>query len=209
MSSHRSTLARSLVGVGDTRAARNVSDEEVDLARSWGAPRALGIALTTAGFVHAGRAGVPFCEEAIEVLRPSASRVRLGWAHVELGARLEELGRASAARERFGDALAIADSCGATALDQAARNGLRSTGARPRRGALTGPGALTPAERRVIELAASGRTNPEIAEHLFVGRKTVEFHLSNAYRKLGVSRREHLVEVLREGGPRGSLIEGH
>jgi DNA-binding CsgD family transcriptional regulator len=56
--------------------------------------------------------------------------------------------------------------------------------------------ALTPTELRVVRLAAEGATNREIAHQLFVTLKTVEGHLSRAYTKLGVKRREQLSGVL-------------
>ena len=49
---------------------------------------------------------------------------------------------------------------------------------------------LTETERRVAELAGQGRTNKQIAAELFMGLSTVEAHLSNVYRKLGVRRAE-------------------
>ncbi|MFF2045475.1 AAA family ATPase [Kitasatospora sp. NPDC058170] len=52
--------------------------------------------------------------------------------------------------------------------------------------------ALTAHERRVAELAANGLSNREIAERLTVTQRTVEFHLTNVYRKLGISRRTQL-----------------
>jgi DNA-binding CsgD family transcriptional regulator len=52
--------------------------------------------------------------------------------------------------------------------------------------------ALTASERRVAALAADGQTNREIAQALFVTPKTVELHLRNAYRKLGVGSRREL-----------------
>lgn len=52
---------------------------------------------------------------------------------------------------------------------------------------------LTGSERRVAALAADGRTNREIAAALFVTVRTVESHLSNAYRKLGVQTRTDLL----------------
>jgi DNA-binding NarL/FixJ family response regulator len=55
---------------------------------------------------------------------------------------------------------------------------------------------LTPGERRVAELAASGETNRQIAQKLFVTVKAVEWHLSNAYRKLGISSRAGLAKAL-------------
>lgn len=56
--------------------------------------------------------------------------------------------------------------------------------------------SLTPSERRVAYLAAGGKTNPEIAQHLYVSRKTVESHLRSIYRKLDISSREHLAGKL-------------
>ena len=51
---------------------------------------------------------------------------------------------------------------------------------------------LTASERRVAELAAEGLSNPEIAQALFVTRKTVETHLGHVYRKLDISGRGEL-----------------
>lgn len=56
--------------------------------------------------------------------------------------------------------------------------------------------ALTPAERRVAELAVSGLSNRDIAACLFVTVKTVEFHLSRVYRKLGASARGELTALI-------------
>lgn len=57
-------------------------------------------------------------------------------------------------------------------------------------------GRLTPAELRVATLAAAGLSNREIAARLFVTLKTVEFHLSGCFRKLGVTTRHALAELL-------------
>ncbi|HEX7264032.1 MAG TPA: AAA family ATPase [Candidatus Dormibacteraeota bacterium] len=55
---------------------------------------------------------------------------------------------------------------------------------------------LSVTEQRVAELAASGRTNPEIAAGLFMSRKTVEANLAKAYRKLGIQTRMQLKDAL-------------
>jgi DNA-binding CsgD family transcriptional regulator len=60
----------------------------------------------------------------------------------------------------------------------------------------TGVAALTPSERRIATLAAEGRSNREIAQALFLTVKTVETHLSNAYRKLDIRSRRELPEAL-------------
>ncbi len=60
---------------------------------------------------------------------------------------------------------------------------------------------LTPGERRVAELVAAGRTNREVADHLFVTVRAVEVHLTSTYRKLGVRSRTELAGKLsRTGG---------
>ena len=74
---------------------------------------------------------------------------------------------------------------------------LRATGARPRRPALSGVDALSPQERRVAAMATEGLSNREIAEALFLTRRTVEMHLTGAYRKLDVSGRGELPAALR------------
>ncbi len=73
---------------------------------------------------------------------------------------------------------------------------LHAAGARPRSSALSGVESLTASERRVAGLAADGGTNRDIAQALFVTPKTVEVHLSNAYRKLGVRSRRELAGAL-------------
>ena len=58
---------------------------------------------------------------------------------------------------------------------------------------------MTPSERRIADLAAGGRSNPEIARALFVTPKTVEYHLRNVYRKLDIQGRRQLGASPRRG----------
>jgi DNA-binding CsgD family transcriptional regulator len=55
---------------------------------------------------------------------------------------------------------------------------------------------LTATERRVAAMAAEGMSNRGIAQALFVSEKTIETHLGNAYRKLGINARTHLTDAL-------------
>jgi DNA-binding NarL/FixJ family response regulator len=81
----------------------------------------------------------------------------------------------------------LARQCGASALVAHARTELQAAGARPRAVGRFGVDALTPSERGVSALAVEGLTNPEIAQTRFVTVRTVEMHLSTAYRKLDIS----------------------
>ena len=59
---------------------------------------------------------------------------------------------------------------------------------------------MTASERRVAEMAAEGLSNPEIAQTLYVTRKTVETHLGHVYRKLGISGRVRLARAMERAG---------
>jgi DNA-binding CsgD family transcriptional regulator len=70
-------------------------------------------------------------------------------------------------------------------------------GRAPGRVMVSGVGSLTSSKRRMAELAAAGNSNKEIAQALLVTVKTVEPHLTSAYRKLDVESRPDLPAVLR------------
>src|SRR5262245_49270249 len=106
--------------------------------------------------------------------------------------------RGAQARQHLRRAVELATVCGATPLIRRAETELLATGARPRRVTVTGVESLTPSERRVAEMAAEGPTNREIAQALFVTPKTIEVHLSSAYRKLGITSRSQLAASLTE-----------
>ena len=73
---------------------------------------------------------------------------------------------------------------------------LTATGARRQTVVLSGVDALTPSERRVARMAADGLSNPQIAQALYLTRRTVETHLTHAYEKLRISGRDQLHTVL-------------
>jgi DNA-binding CsgD family transcriptional regulator len=108
----------------------------------------------------------------------------------DLAARLD---RTAVARAAARTAAAFWTDLGAPADAQRVANAhdVRTPTPRPRLGVR----ALTPTERRVVELIATGRSNQAIAEELFVSRRTVESHVSAAYRKLGVRSRVSLARI--------------
>jgi DNA-binding CsgD family transcriptional regulator len=194
----RSDAALALLALGDDRRARELADEELELARAWGAPRPLGRALRVAGLARGGDAGLALLGDAVDVLEPSPARLEHAKALVELGAGLRRANRRADARPPLRRGLELAMICGATPLSERAETELLATGARLGRIALSGVESLTPSERRVADLAASGASNREIAQALFVTVKTVEVHLSSAYRKLDIASRRELSGALDE-----------
>ena len=196
--SWRSGAALAHLRQGEREDARRLAEEEVALAQAWGAPRALSVALRARGLVEGGREGLVTLGEAVDVVADSPARLAHAQARTELGAALHRANRRSEAREQLRRGLELATLCGAAPLAARAETELRATGARPRRIALQGIESLTPSERRVAELAAEGPTNREIAQALFVTPRTVELHLANAYRKLGIGSRSQLAAALSE-----------
>jgi DNA-binding CsgD family transcriptional regulator len=192
----RSPAALALRQLGRQDEARRLAAEELELARTWGAPRALGAALRVAGLVEGGKRGLALLEEAVQVLAGSPAKLEHAKARTELGAALRRANRRSDAREHLRHAVELATICGAAALAARAGRELLATGARPRRIALSGAESLTPSERRVAEIAADGPTNREIAQALFVTQRTVEVHLTSIYRKLSISSRSQLAAAL-------------
>jgi DNA-binding NarL/FixJ family response regulator len=99
-----------------------------------------------------------------------------------------------AARDSLERAVDLFERQGAPGWAAAARADLERVGAR-RPGS---PGRLTTTERRVADLAVQGLANKEIARTLVVTVSTVEFHLRNAYTKLGIRSRMELAPRLEE-----------
>jgi DNA-binding CsgD family transcriptional regulator len=192
----RSATALSLAELGRHGEARTLAADEVRRARSFGAPRAIGIALRAHALVGPPAERSQRLAEALAVLAPSPARLEHARVLVDLGATFRAAGQRTAAREPLLEALTLAARCGARALERRARAELAAIGVRPRKTELAGADSLTPSERRVAELAAAGGTNREIAQTLFVTEKTVETHLGRSFRKLDISSRRQLPDVL-------------
>jgi DNA-binding CsgD family transcriptional regulator len=193
----RSDAARALQSLGRHEHAVELAEEELRRARAFGAPRAIGVALGGIAAVTSGDERVALLEESVRVLEASGARLEHARALIELGDAQRALRRTDEARAVLRLGLDQAAAVGAFRLIGVATEALRACGARPRRHAITGIAALTPSERRVVQLAAAGASNRGIAQQLFVSEKTIETHLSHAYDKLGVRERRRLAELLR------------
>jgi class 3 adenylate cyclase/DNA-binding CsgD family transcriptional regulator len=192
----RSLAALECHAVGEARDALALAREEVELARAWAVPSTLGRALRILGLIEGGDAGIALIREAVTLLEPSPAQVEHAYALADLGAALRRANHRAEAREHLRRALDLAQRSGATLLAERAHEELIATGARPRRIVQSGAASLTPSERRTAAMAAEGLSNREIAQALFVTLRTVEMHLSNAFRKLGVSSRTQLAAAL-------------
>ncbi len=193
----RTWTIEALVQAGRRDEARDVAAEHATIAEAWGATWPLGVALRAAGVAEGGSDGIEMMQRAVALLSTTPARLELARALVSLGATLRRHGSVIDARSTLSQAMDLAYRCGATGLAERARDELMLAGSRPRRYVLRGVGSLTPAERRVAELAADGRTNREVAQALFVTPKAVEYHLANAYRKLEIASRRELSTALR------------
>jgi DNA-binding CsgD family transcriptional regulator len=200
----RSSAALALAHAGESERAGELMARELEMARRWNAPRSLGATLCVAGQLETGARQLELLEAAVAALADSPAQLVRAHALTHLGAALRRAGRRSDSRAPLREGLELARTCGAAPLVQRAHTELWATGARPRTPLRTGVDALTASELRVARMAAAGQPNPAIAQALFVTVKTVEMHLTNAYRKLEIAGRAGLPGALGEDHPIGS-----
>jgi DNA-binding CsgD family transcriptional regulator len=191
----RSLKAQALDRLGRHEEAVALAGEELEIARGWGSPGTVGRSMRVLGAILRAD-GIEQLEEACALLQEAPARLEQAKAFAALGVALRRRGKPTEAREPLRHALELADVCGAQPLADSVRTEIYATGARPRTTAIRGVLALTASERRVADLAAAGQTNRDIAQTLYVTPKTVEVHLSSAYRKLGIGSRRELGRAL-------------
>jgi DNA-binding NarL/FixJ family response regulator len=192
----RSHHALVLHHLGRREDALALAGRELELARDWGAPGSLARALRTLAALEP-EAALEHLHEACAVVAGSPARLEHAKALAAAGEALHRAGRRVDARDALRQALELADACSADGLAAQVRTQLYAAGGRPRRTALRGPASLTASERRVATMAAEGTSNRDIAQALFVTPRTVEQHLYNAYRKLGIGSRHDLPAALK------------
>jgi len=195
----RAEAVEALATLGQTGQAQRLAREHLELSEELGTPGARGAARRVLARTVAEP--IPLLAEAVAMLAGSPARLEHTRALVAFGAALRRANRRADARAPLRRALDQADRGGMRLLARRAREELNAVGARPRRSALSGPGALTPAEHRVAILAAQGHGNRAIAERLYVTQRTVETHLTHAFQKLGITSRADLAAAL---GPRAT-----
>jgi DNA-binding CsgD family transcriptional regulator/tetratricopeptide (TPR) repeat protein len=205
----RELSAWSLKALGRHDEARALAEEAVGHAAGWGAPRALGFALRTL-------AQLTPRDRSIELLREALAHFEtVGCVdyHERAAIDLAELLLAGGGDERAEGVTLLRGALEHGRATDVAPVARRATRLLVRAGepvtdrSGSPASTLTPGERRVAELAVAGDTNRQIAQKLFVTVKAVEWHLSNAYRKLGISSRAGLGPALYGESGRSSSSE--
>ncbi|TDD58845.1 LuxR family transcriptional regulator [Kribbella antibiotica] len=188
----RPGAVRALLRLDRGTEAVQLAEENLDRAKTYGARGAMGFARLVLAVTQPEQARRELLTQAVEDLSGAGQLLDEALARYELAKTLRSDGDDQPADQQFLRVVSLADQCGARPLAERARSVARPS-ALPswRRG-------LTPQEWKVARLAAGGLSNAEIAKEMFLVRRTVEFHLSGVYRKLEVSGRGELTDLLRD-----------
>ena len=171
-----------------------------DATRASGTDWALGVEARSRALLGEGDAAEQLYREAIERLARTRLRVELTRAQLVYGEWLRREQRLVDASEQLRAAHDTFTRIGAAAFAERARRELVATGETVVRTRTVEPlDELTAQEAQIARLAGDGQTNPEIGAQLFISPRTVEFHLSKVYAKLGISSRKELPEALPQG----------
>ncbi|MFJ3705791.1 MULTISPECIES: LuxR C-terminal-related transcriptional regulator [Streptomyces] len=167
-----------------------LSEDELIAARRWGSPRSIGTALHAVAVSRGDETSVPLLDEAVRLLDVAGARAELTHALYDLGMLLLRRKDVPGGRVRLEAADAVARNCRNAFWSERARSALAL------QSSCDEACLLTRQQDRIAQLARAGYSNRQIAETLFLTVRTVEFHLSSVYRKLGISGRRQLVTAM-------------
>lgn len=186
-------LAESLIRAGETREGSAIAKELTERGRLFDRRSAIAAGLRVQA-MYEDDFGLYF-EEAVSLHEHLPTPFELARTELCWGERLRRARHRVDARSHLRRALSVFEQLGATPWAARARAELSATGESRPNGSATD---LTSQERQVAELVGAGATNRETADMLFVSPKTVEFHLANVYRKLGVRSRTEMAHKLQQ-----------
>ncbi|MGK3203364.1 helix-turn-helix transcriptional regulator [Amycolatopsis sp. MEPSY49] len=179
----RAPAALAALACGDVELAKTLGCRELAAARKWGAPAGIGRALSVTALAHGGSYAADRAGEAISLLELAHARRELPRALTVHGKLLHDRNNTGGSRKQLRRAVVVARECGDRYWEGEAAAALRL---------VVEPKKLSRQESEVLKLASAGYSNDEIAEKLSLARRTVEFHLSSIYRKLGITGRREL-----------------
>jgi DNA-binding CsgD family transcriptional regulator len=164
-------------------------------ANASGTQWALGLAARSRALLSTGPAAEGHYREAIERLRDCRMTAHLARAHLVYGEWLRRERRLLDAREQLRTAHRLLSDMGAEAFADRAARELRATGEHPRKRTAQPTDALTDHELHIARLVATGATSREVGAQLFLSPRTIDAHLRNIFRKLGITSRRQLREL--------------
>jgi DNA-binding CsgD family transcriptional regulator len=190
-------LVEAYARAGRRQEACHALDAFEGRARAAGHGRSIAVAARCRAMLAEDRIGDAFAE-AIALLQGGPWPLDLARCELLYGERLRRSGQRATARTHLHRALDRFEEHGAVGFAERVRDELRASGEAARRSAAESRDELTPQELQIATLVARGGTNREVAAGMFLSPKTVEKHLSSAYRKLGVRSRTELARLLVE-----------
>jgi DNA-binding CsgD family transcriptional regulator len=170
---------------------------------------ALGTHARAAAMLAEGEAAERLYRDAIRRLSGVTTRATLARAHLLYGEWLRREHRRVDAREQLRVAHTMLSDMGMDGFAERARRELQATGEIVRKRSLETLDELTPQEVQVARLAADGHTNPEIGAQLFLSPRTVEWHLTKTFGKLGINSRKQLRSALTDAVEPPSTSAGY
>jgi DNA-binding CsgD family transcriptional regulator/tetratricopeptide (TPR) repeat protein len=181
---------------GDSERAAEAVERLSALTRASGTDWALGLEARCRALVSEGDVADALYREAIERLGRTRIRVELARAHLQYGEWLRRERRRLEARNHLRIAQDMLCAMDVETFTERVSRELLATGARARKRTPETREDLTAQELQVARLGREGLSNPEIGARLFISPRTVEYHLSKVFTKLGISSRNQLDRVI-------------
>jgi DNA-binding CsgD family transcriptional regulator/tetratricopeptide (TPR) repeat protein len=197
-------LIEAAVRTGDTHAAGDAFERLAGTTRARGTDYGLGIEARSRALLTGGEAAEGHYREAIARLARTRCRPEVARTHLLYGEWLRRERRRGDARDQLRIACQMLELMGMEGFAERARRELLAAGESVAKRTIQAPRVrtagtgetLTVQEDQVARLARDGLSNPEIGARLFISPRTVQYHLSKVFTKLGISSRGQLHRVL-------------
>jgi DNA-binding CsgD family transcriptional regulator len=192
-------LVEAAARTGNTAAAADALARLAETTQAGETDFGLGMEARSRALVSQGETAQGYYREAIDRLGRTQLRPELARAHLLYGEWLRGEDRRRDARAELRTAYDLFTAMGIEAFAERARRELLATGDTVRTRTVQTASELTAQEAHIARLAVEGRTNAEIGAQLYLSIRTVEWHLSKVYTKLGVGSRRELRSALAAG----------
>ncbi|PZG07011.1 helix-turn-helix transcriptional regulator [Nonomuraea aridisoli] len=188
-------LVEAAVRAGEPVRAAAALEQLSPRARASGTQWALGLEARSRALTSTGAAAEELYRQAIERLGDCRMTTDLARAHLVYGEWLRRERRRKDAREQLRTAHELLSEMGLEAFAARAAHELRATGEQPRKRIVQPADDLTAHELHIARLVATGATSKEVGAQLFLSPRTIDAHLRNIFRKLGITSRRQLRDL--------------